>query len=216
MSTLTEQLDALEGRVNTIAGGQRTTESELSVVQDDIDDLRNQVSGLERARGRRRRRVGNLSPALGAHPATLGRALDRARRTGQVTALCQLGLEPIERGADLLEALSDGAVGRGDLLPAAPALLFALGLVDLLHRVDDDREQDVDHQERGEQDVGRRSPRRRVDLLAALEVLGPVLEREDLEQAEQRFADVAPLLRILLVEQDPAHHPVDVHEQHRE
>ena len=35
--------------MNTIAGGQRTTESELSVVQDDIDDLRNQVSGLERA-----------------------------------------------------------------------------------------------------------------------------------------------------------------------
>ena len=49
VATLTEQLDALEGRVNTIAGGQRTTESELSVVQDDIDDLRNQVSGLERA-----------------------------------------------------------------------------------------------------------------------------------------------------------------------
>ena len=86
------------------------------------------------------------------------------------------------------------------LSPAAPALLFALGLVDLLHRVDDDRQQDVDHQERGEQDVGdEEDPRRRVDLLAALEVLGPVLEREDLEQAEQRFADVAPLLRILLV-----------------
>ena len=49
VATLTEQLDALEGRVNTIAGGQRTTESELSVVQDDIDDLRTQVSGLERA-----------------------------------------------------------------------------------------------------------------------------------------------------------------------
>jgi uncharacterized protein HemX len=47
VATITDQLDALEGRVNTIAGGQRTTESELSVVQDDIDDLRNQISGLE-------------------------------------------------------------------------------------------------------------------------------------------------------------------------
>ena len=44
------RIDALEGRVNTIAGGQRTTESELSVVQDDIDDLRSQISDLD-ARG---------------------------------------------------------------------------------------------------------------------------------------------------------------------
>jgi uncharacterized protein HemX len=51
VATLTDQLDALEGRVNTIAGGQRTTESELSVVQDDIDDLRNQISGLEGSGG---------------------------------------------------------------------------------------------------------------------------------------------------------------------
>ena len=51
VATLTEQLDALEGRVNTIASSQRTSESELSVVQDDIDDLRNQISGLERSGG---------------------------------------------------------------------------------------------------------------------------------------------------------------------
>jgi septal ring factor EnvC (AmiA/AmiB activator) len=51
VATITDQLDALEGRVNTIAGGQRTTESELSVVQDDIDDLRNQISGLESSGG---------------------------------------------------------------------------------------------------------------------------------------------------------------------
>jgi septal ring factor EnvC (AmiA/AmiB activator) len=47
VATITDQLDALEGRVNTIANGQRTTESELSVVQDDIEDLRDQISGLE-------------------------------------------------------------------------------------------------------------------------------------------------------------------------
>ena len=44
LATLTDRLDALEGRVNTIAAGQRTTESELSVVQDDIDELRGEIS----------------------------------------------------------------------------------------------------------------------------------------------------------------------------
>lgn len=49
VASLLDRLDALEGRLNTIAGGQRTTESELSVVQDDIEDLRSQVTDLERA-----------------------------------------------------------------------------------------------------------------------------------------------------------------------
>jgi uncharacterized protein HemX len=49
VATLTDRLEALEGRVNTIAGGQRTAESELSVVQDDIDELRGQISDLESA-----------------------------------------------------------------------------------------------------------------------------------------------------------------------
>ena len=81
VATPTEQLDALEGRVNTIASSQRTSESELSVVQDDIDDLRNQISGLERLGGGG---SGNpRSPRSGAHPATLGRALDRTRRPGR-------------------------------------------------------------------------------------------------------------------------------------
>ena len=49
VATLTERLDALEGRVNTVAAGQRTAESELSVVQDDIDELRDQISDIETA-----------------------------------------------------------------------------------------------------------------------------------------------------------------------
>jgi septal ring factor EnvC (AmiA/AmiB activator) len=49
VATLTERLDALEGRVNTVAANQRTAESELSVVQDDIDELRDQISDLESA-----------------------------------------------------------------------------------------------------------------------------------------------------------------------
>ena len=47
VATLNDRLDALEGRVNTIAGNQRTAESELSVVQDDIDELRSQISDLQ-------------------------------------------------------------------------------------------------------------------------------------------------------------------------
>ena len=49
VASVLDRLDALEGRVNTIAGGQRTTESELEVVQDDIEELRGQVSDLENA-----------------------------------------------------------------------------------------------------------------------------------------------------------------------
>jgi uncharacterized protein HemX len=49
VASVLDRLDALEGRVNTIAGGQRTTESELSVVQDDIEDLRTEVADIERA-----------------------------------------------------------------------------------------------------------------------------------------------------------------------
>ena len=49
VADITERLDALEGRVNTIAGDQRTSESELSVVQDDIDELRDQISELQSA-----------------------------------------------------------------------------------------------------------------------------------------------------------------------
>jgi septal ring factor EnvC (AmiA/AmiB activator) len=47
VATLTDRLDALEGRVNTVAGGQRTAESEISVLQDDIDELRSQISDLQ-------------------------------------------------------------------------------------------------------------------------------------------------------------------------
>jgi septal ring factor EnvC (AmiA/AmiB activator) len=49
VATITDRLDALEGRVNTIAGSQRTTESELEVLQGDIDELRDQVSDLQSA-----------------------------------------------------------------------------------------------------------------------------------------------------------------------
>jgi len=48
VASLIDRLDALEGRLNTIASGQRLAESELSVVQDDIEDLRDQISDVER------------------------------------------------------------------------------------------------------------------------------------------------------------------------
>ncbi|HLM32071.1 MAG TPA: hypothetical protein VK326_10470 [Solirubrobacterales bacterium] len=49
VASVTDRLDALESRVSTIASGQRTSDSELSVVQDDIDDLRSQLADLERS-----------------------------------------------------------------------------------------------------------------------------------------------------------------------
>lgn len=51
VATITDRLDALEGRVNTVAANQRTAESEISVLQDDIDELRNQISDLQSAGG---------------------------------------------------------------------------------------------------------------------------------------------------------------------
>lgn len=48
---LTERLDELEGRVNSIASDDRTTERELSVVQDDIEDLRREVNDLDSGGG---------------------------------------------------------------------------------------------------------------------------------------------------------------------
>ena len=38
--TLSDRIDALESRVSTIASSQRTTDSEIEVAQDDIDELR--------------------------------------------------------------------------------------------------------------------------------------------------------------------------------
>ena len=174
VASLTDQLDALEGGVNTIAGGQRTTESEISVVQDDIDDLRDDINELETAtttpsRRRRRRQRRQLARPLAAHPPTLGGRLTSAPdRAGHRPPSASCSLELIDRGADLVEPLSDGTAGSTAISSSRRRRVGCLlGLVHILHRVDDDREQDVDHQERGEQDVGdEEDPRRRVDLLA--------------------------------------------------
>jgi uncharacterized protein HemX len=44
VQSLTEQLESLESRVSQMQSSARTTERELEVVQDDIDDLRSQAS----------------------------------------------------------------------------------------------------------------------------------------------------------------------------
>ena len=46
LSALSDRLDALEGRVSSVASDQRTSDSELQVAQDDIDELRGQISDL--------------------------------------------------------------------------------------------------------------------------------------------------------------------------
>lgn len=46
VASLSSRLDDLETQVNGLAGDQRTTGGELSVVQDDIEDLRNTISDL--------------------------------------------------------------------------------------------------------------------------------------------------------------------------
>jgi uncharacterized protein HemX len=49
LTEINERIDALESRVSTIASSQRTSDSELQVVQDDIDELRGQITDLEAA-----------------------------------------------------------------------------------------------------------------------------------------------------------------------
>jgi uncharacterized protein HemX len=51
VASLTEQVEALENRVNQLSSTQDTTDRELSVVQDDIDDLRNEISELDSGGG---------------------------------------------------------------------------------------------------------------------------------------------------------------------
>ena len=49
ISQINDSIDALEARVSTLAYDQRTSDSELKVVQDDIDELRGQITDLETA-----------------------------------------------------------------------------------------------------------------------------------------------------------------------
>jgi uncharacterized protein HemX len=44
VGSLTDRIQALEEQVSSLAGDQRTTERELQVAQDDIDDVRTQIS----------------------------------------------------------------------------------------------------------------------------------------------------------------------------
>ena len=116
VATLTDRLDALEGRVNTIASASARPRAS-SVVQDDIDELRNQISDLDELtrRGASRRDTTPTTPAPAElariRPPLVGR-VDRAAGAGQVAAaLGELGLEPVERPADLL---------RGARRPSSP------------------------------------------------------------------------------------------------
>jgi uncharacterized protein HemX len=51
VQSLSGQVDALEQRLSTLNATQRTSDKELSVVQDDIDDIRNQISRLQSSGG---------------------------------------------------------------------------------------------------------------------------------------------------------------------
>ena len=84
----------------------------------------------------------------------------------------------------------------------------------LLHRVDDDPDEQVEDQKRRDQDVGDVEQQRPVrELLAALDVDGEVLERQQHEHRHHRLADVLEVGGVVVVEDDPADHPVDVDEQ---
>ena len=67
------------------------------------------------------------------------------------------------------------------------------------------------------QDVGDVEQQRPVrELLAARDVHREVLERQQHEHRHHRLADVLEVGRVVVVEDDPADHPVDVDEQQRD
>ena len=95
----------------------------------------------------------------------------------------------------------------------SPHRASPLGLARLLHRVQDDPDQDVDHDERGDHhEADEVHPRPRVHGHPCVHVDREVLEREHDEERQHRPADVPPLLGELVAEQRPAHHPVDEEE----
>ena len=51
VQSLADRIDEVEGRVSSLEEDQRTREQELTVIEDDINDLRDQVSELESAPG---------------------------------------------------------------------------------------------------------------------------------------------------------------------
>jgi hypothetical protein len=83
-----------------------------------------------------------------------------------------------------------------DRQPASPIQLSRL-----LHRVQDDPDQDVDDDEDRDQDEGHEvDPRPLVHFHPGLHVTREVLEREQHEEAQHGSADVAPVSRQLLGE----------------
>ena len=136
----------------------------------------------------------------------------------------QLQLELVERVAQDRDPLRDGRVrlrvdGRRILhAVASPQRLPPGQLACLLHRVEHDADEDVQHDERGDEDEAHEvQPRPRLDRHGGIHVHREVLEREHHEQREHRAADVAPFARKLVTEPDPPDHPVDEedHRRHR-
>ena len=72
LGSLTDRVDGLENRIRSIAGDQRTSADELSVVQDDIDELRKRISDLERSGGAGGGALGGVAAGAGATPGAAG------------------------------------------------------------------------------------------------------------------------------------------------
>ena len=87
----------------------------------------------------------------------------------------------------------------------------------LLHRVDDDPDEEVEDKEGCQQDVrDEEGNRKGGDGLSLLKIGGEVLERQEDEQGQHRPAYRAPGLRQVFAEDGPPDHPVHEHEQEDE
>ena len=122
----------------------------------------------------------------------------------------QLRLDRLQLVPHDLHASQQGLIGGGR---GVGGILLAGSF----HRADDDADQQVEHDERGQQDVGHEEDDGvRADGLRLGEVGGEVLQGEEDEQGQHRPADRAPGLGQCGAEERPADHPVDEQQQDRE
>ena len=94
-------------------------------------------------------------------------------------------------------------ISRSSSSPGHRALQLTQALdLGLVQVVDDDGDEEVDHHEGPEDhEADEVHPGHRVQLHGGIHYLGPALQGNDVEQGEHRYAQVAPVLRVVLVEQ---------------
>jgi hypothetical protein len=94
-------------------------------------------------------------------------------------------------------------------------MLLVVGRAGLFHRVEHDADEQVEDEEaRNDRVADEEQDRPAGQLHAHRDVVGQVLQRQHDEHRQHRVADVSIARGVVLGEEHPADHPVDVDQQH--